>query len=350
MQTRKHLKIASGVCMLLLLLFGFCLQEDTVQAAKPKKISVGKTYSGKTKNQYTRTYTFTLGQKAEVQLSLKMKGAAKNTSDKIFLTLSSTSGAKPLNNQTVLPKQQYKNNFLLERGTYTVSVYSTTKGHKYKLKCQDVTKTPTKMALQKKAKIKAGYSQQLTYRVLAPQASYVPLTKVRWGSSNPKIAAVDASGKVTAKKKGKAKITLTLANKKVYTCTVSVSKKSLDDSILQDTVTVAVKDFTSSGKKSFVNLYFVNRMKKKALKKITFSMYQYDKDKKRMDTGENIYSVNYLTRKVPKNSYAAYNYAINSNTKYVRVCVKTVTMSGGKRWKSKYYSKWKKNYKKKFEK
>lgn len=350
MQTRKHLKIAGSVCMLLLLLFGFCLQECTVQAAKPKKITIGRNYSGKTKNQYTKMYTFTLGQKAEVQLSLKVKGAAKNASDKILLTLSSASGAKPLNNQTVLPKQQYKNSFLLEKGTYTVSVYSTTKGHKYSLKCSDVTKTPTKMELQKKAKIKAGYSQQLSYKVLAPQALYVPLTKVRWTSSNPKVAKVDASGKVTAIKKGKAKIVLTLANKKVYSCSVTVSKKSLEDSILQDSVTVAVKDFTSAGKKSSVNLYFVNRMKKKALKKITFSMYQYDKDKKRMDTGENIYSVNYLTRKVPKNSYVAYNYAINPNTKYIRVCVKTVTVSGGKRWKSKYYSKWKKSYKKKYEK
>ncbi len=350
MQTRRYLKITAGVCMLLLLIFGFVMQESTVQAAKPKQISIGKTYNGKTKKQYTKTYSFTLGQKAEVELSLKIKGAAKNEEDKVFLTLSSASGAKPLNNQTVLPTQQYKNNFVLEKGTYTVSVYSTTKGHKYKLKCSDVTKTPTKMELQKKAKIKAGYSLQLSYKVLAPQALYVPLTKVRWESSNPKVATVDALGKVKAVKKGKAKITLTLANKKVYTCAVTVSKKTLEDSILQDTVTVAVKDFTSSGKDSNVNLYFVNRMKKKALKKITFSMYQYDKDKKRMDTGDNIFSVNYLTQKVPKNSYVAYNYAINPKTKYIRVCVKTVTISGGKRWKSKYYSKWKKTYKKKYEK
>ncbi len=350
MQTRRYSKIAGGVCLLLLLMFSFAMQDCNVQAAKSKKISLGKSYSGKTKKQYTKTYTFTLGQKAEIQLSLKMNGAAKNAKDKILLTLSSASGARLLNNQTVWPKQQYKNTFLLEKGTYSVSVYSTTKGHKYKLKCSDVTKTPTKMELQKKAKIKAGYSLQLSYRVLAPQAFYVPLTKVRWASSNPKVATVDASGRVKAVKKGKAKITLTLVNKKVYTCAVTVTKKSLDDSILQDTVTVAVKDFTSSGRKSNVNLYFVNRMKKKALKKITFSMYQYDKDKKRMDTGDNIYSVNYLTRKVPKNSYVAYNYAINPNTKYIRVCVKTVTMSGGKRWKSKYYSKWKKNYKKKYEK
>ena len=45
--------------------------------------------------------------------------------------------------------------------------------------------------------------------------------KVKWKSSNSKIASVNSAGKVTGKKAGRAKITATV-NKKKYTCTVTV--------------------------------------------------------------------------------------------------------------------------------
>ncbi|SHO45549.1 Ig-like domain-containing protein [Anaerocolumna xylanovorans] len=48
-------------------------------------------------------------------------------------------------------------------------------------------------------------------------------TKAVWSSSNTKIAAVSNTGKVVAKKAGKAKITATI-NKKKYTCAVTVKE------------------------------------------------------------------------------------------------------------------------------
>lgn len=46
--------------------------------------------------------------------------------------------------------------------------------------------------------------------------------KVRWSSSNPAVASVNSSGKVTARSKGSAKITAS-CGKKVYTCNVKVN-------------------------------------------------------------------------------------------------------------------------------
>lgn len=75
-------------------------------------------------------------------------------------------------------------------------------------------KTDKKLTLQakKKAKLKS---------VITPVTSQ---DKVKYKSSNKKVATVNAKGVVTAKKPGKAKITIQSGNKKA-TCTVTVQKK-----------------------------------------------------------------------------------------------------------------------------
>lgn len=50
--------------------------------------------------------------------------------------------------------------------------------------------------------------------------------KIKWKSSNHKVAAVNKSGKITAKKAGTATITATV-NKKNYTCIVTVKRKTV---------------------------------------------------------------------------------------------------------------------------
>ena len=46
--------------------------------------------------------------------------------------------------------------------------------------------------------------------------------KLKWTSSNKKVATVNKNGKVTAKKKGTATITVKTANGKKYSCKVTV--------------------------------------------------------------------------------------------------------------------------------
>ena len=71
----------------------------------------------------------------------------------------------------------------------------------------------------KKITLKVGQKKTLTVKKGSKKVK-----GVKWKTSNKKVATVK-SGKVTAKKVGKAKITATVKKKK-YTCTVTVKKKS----------------------------------------------------------------------------------------------------------------------------
>lgn len=72
-----------------------------------------------------------------------------------------------------------------------------------------------------------GKTGTLTASVLPSTASNKTVT---WKSSNTKIAAVDAKGKVTAKKAGTATITATASNGKKATCKVTVAEVKLNAS------------------------------------------------------------------------------------------------------------------------
>lgn len=77
-----------------------------------------------------------------------------------------------------------------------------------------------KLAQGKKARMKAGEKLELS-AVLTPDTAQ---TKLKWKSSDKKIASVNKKGVVKAKKPGKVKITVTTKNKKKATITIRVVK------------------------------------------------------------------------------------------------------------------------------
>lgn len=78
---------------------------------------------------------------------------------------------------------------------------------------------PSKVSLNAtKKSLKKGAAFTLKAKLPKGTASY----KMTWRSSNKKVATVSTSGKVKALKKGKAKITVTTANGKKATCTITV--------------------------------------------------------------------------------------------------------------------------------
>ena len=84
-----------------------------------------------------------------------------------------------------------------------------------------VKKAPAKITLSKKSlKIKKGKTKRLTYKI--PAGSYT--SKVTFTSSNKKVATVNQQGYVTAKKKGKCKITVKTHNGKKAVCKIKVKK------------------------------------------------------------------------------------------------------------------------------
>ncbi len=82
-----------------------------------------------------------------------------------------------------------------------------------------VKKAPNKITLNAKKKtLKKGKKFQIKAKLPKNTASY----KITYKTSNRKVATVSASGKVTAKKKGKATITVTTFNKKKATLKITV--------------------------------------------------------------------------------------------------------------------------------
>ncbi len=92
-----------------------------------------------------------------------------------------------------------------------------------------IVQAASKKTHLKKTKITLTVSKAYTLKLLDKKGKTISSTKVKWKSANTKIATVSKKGKVTAKKKGKVKITATYKGKK-YTCTVTVKKPTATNS------------------------------------------------------------------------------------------------------------------------
>lgn len=108
----------------------------------------------------------------------------------------------------------------LKPGTTRVKVTTTVGG--YSDYCNITVKNapvlPTKVTLQSQLKLYQGFTYTLT-PVLEPSNAE---TICSWKSSNTTVASVSSTGKITAKKAGTAKITITTKNNLNATCEVTV--------------------------------------------------------------------------------------------------------------------------------
>ncbi len=87
-----------------------------------------------------------------------------------------------------------------------------------------VKNTATVKLASQESVLQAGTSEKLKYSILSgSEASRV----ASWTSSNPKVASVSASGRVTAKSEGVARITVRLNNNDSAYCTVTVVPSKL---------------------------------------------------------------------------------------------------------------------------
>jgi len=92
------------------------------------------------------------------------------------------------------------------------------------LKTTVTTVVPTYSQL-KNFSLYQGQTQKL--QITVKPADY-PINSIKWKSSKPSVATVDAKGKVTAKKPGKTTITATINGKKI-SCKLTVKKVQLND-------------------------------------------------------------------------------------------------------------------------
>lgn len=100
----------------------------------------------------------------------------------------------------------------------TAKITAKTANGKYAVCTVTVKKAPSKVALSKKSlKLKKGKSYTLKASITKGTA-----TAYTWKTSNKKIVTVNSKGKIVAKKKGKATITVVTHNGKKATCKVTV--------------------------------------------------------------------------------------------------------------------------------
>jgi hypothetical protein len=100
--------------------------------------------------------------------------------------------------------------------------------------------------------------------VLEILKNYEPVTgKVKWTSSNKKVATVTSKGKVTAKAKGKSVITATYG-KKTYQCNIKVSASTEAVMIFQDNTSdsgdSSNSDDTGNSEASYITLSKYNSL------------------------------------------------------------------------------------------
>lgn len=101
-----------------------------------------------------------------------------------------------------------------------------------------------------------NYSCKLTVKALSLNKTKVSLTpgqntvlkldtskKIKWSSSNKKVASVTSKGKVTAKQAGKATITASVGKKK-YTCVVTVQENT---SVWKDKIVIKTMNYNPEG-------------------------------------------------------------------------------------------------------
>lgn len=154
---------------------------------------------------------------AKKSIALKKGGKIKlstiisplNSTDSVTFTSSKPKVAKVSSSGVVKAKKPGKAKIIITTTsgkTVTVKVKVTKKAVK-----------ATKISVKKKLKIKKGTVSFLSYKVNPKNST----DKMKWKSSKKGIVSVDNNGKITAKKKGKAVITVKIGNKKA-SCKVTV--------------------------------------------------------------------------------------------------------------------------------
>ncbi len=162
------------------------------------KIPVTKVTLNKTK--------LTLG--AKEKFTLKATIAPKNATNKTVKWISSKKSVATVSSKGVVTAKK--------TGKVTITAKADGKTKKCTI---TVKKAPKKISLNAKKKtLKKGKKFQIKVKLPKNTAS----NKITYKTSNKKVAIVSASGKVTAKKKGKATITATTFNKKKATLKITV--------------------------------------------------------------------------------------------------------------------------------
>lgn len=325
--------------------------------------------TGKLKEGKDKEYVFTLDKKREVEVTFTVKKGNNKKNAKLSYTLYKKKKKKVRlsYDKEVRSNQSDSSSYILPKGRYKIKV-SGAAGYRYKILLRDVTKQPKRLkVLQKKYTIDYKKTEKLQYEVRKPKAEFVGTDSIVWRSTKEKVATVE-NGVVKANHPGKCKVIALLQNGKSYQFTIKVRKLKFDQKVYHDDFSVGVGSVVAED--GIAEFQFINRFVHKRVKKVFFSVYQYDAKGKRIKSGTNSKVKRSLKAVIEPQKYVTYAFGIHPDVRWLRVCVDKVVYrtvkeqdekkadvtkkAKDKTWKSSYHKKWIKKYKnfysKKFEK
>ncbi len=201
-------RFAAFLLALVFLFTNMAANPDLLQAASKQVKSVSLKIGSKKVTK--KTVTMFSGDSKTLKVSVSPKGAKK----KVTFTTSKRSVATVSSKGVITAKKS---------GTAQIKVTVTGKNNKKKSAYMKVKVKYVSLSLNKKsASLKAGKKLNLTAKVS-------PKRKIKWSTSNRKVATVSSKGVVKGIKAGTAKVTASVGNKKA-SCLVKVTKAASENS------------------------------------------------------------------------------------------------------------------------
>ena len=213
----KKRKIVSIVLTLCLLLSATCIYPDKTYAKSANSYVAIMHKVNTARENYPIRYNFSLEKEADIYFELTI-----NERTTVALTVKNQRDEGAINSDT-LPSADPRWQYNQKNGTYETRHTMHLPAGDYILEMNFETEVNYELNLSRVSEeAKLNYSKINLTKGFGKQLK-VSNAKIKSCSSNqPSIASVTKSGKVTAKKQGKAKIKVKLSNGKTLTCTVSV--------------------------------------------------------------------------------------------------------------------------------
>lgn len=204
MKKKKQWKSRIAFLMAFIVMFMSVTAEvDTLQAAEQSIKSVSLKMGSRSVTK--KTVTLHCGDKRTIKVAVLPKSAKK----KVVFASNKKNVVNVSNKGVITAKAE---------GTAKIKVTVTGKNKKKKSTYVNIKVKNVSLSLnKKKASLQVGKSLML-------KAKVTPKKKVKWNSSNTKVATVSSKGLVKAKKEGTAKITARVGKEKA-SCVVTVKKK-----------------------------------------------------------------------------------------------------------------------------
>lgn len=308
---------------------------DEITLNKPITDTIGDEWS----DDYIKNYRFEIDKKQTLQLCIQSLSKIENP-ENISIYIIDESDEEIVN--LYIPfahSTKVLKNVTLSKGIYYIQIYNggNFNPYKYKLSINKTTKTPTDVSIDNNVTIKVGTKYQLQAK--SENAILINYSTIVWKSSDTSVATVNKYGQVTAKKKGKCKISVTLDNGKSVYCNVTVPKPTIDEQLRAQKVYARYDyiDAENIYNDCIVELY---NNSSKDITYIEIEIITYDNREYSIETL--LCDYNYT---IESKEMTTAIWWVSTSAQEARVCIKKVWFKDKTTWTNPLYKTWHNKYK-----